>query len=68
MQPNQQFPAYLVTFTEEILNGKLHCLCNGILDSCSRIIYKTPHLDYEDTIYDEAYNISFHQKMENFIF
>ena len=26
MCPNPQFPAYLVTFTEEILNGKLHFL------------------------------------------
>ena len=25
---NPQSPADLVTFTEEILNGKLHCLCN----------------------------------------
>ena len=25
---NPQIPADLVTFTEEILNGKLHCLCN----------------------------------------
>ena len=25
---NPQFPADLVTFTEEILNGKLHFLCN----------------------------------------
>ena len=25
---NPQFPAYLVTFTEEILNGKLHFLCS----------------------------------------
>ena len=28
MQPNPQFPADLVTFTEEILNGKLHFLCS----------------------------------------
>ena len=28
MCPNLQFPADLVTFTEEILNGKLHFLCN----------------------------------------
>ena len=27
MWPNPQFPADLVTFTEEILNGKLHFLC-----------------------------------------
>ena len=26
MWPNTQFPADLVTFTEEILNGKLHFL------------------------------------------
>ena len=24
-----QFPVNLVTFTEEILNGKLHYLCSG---------------------------------------
>ena len=28
MWPNPQFPAHLVTFTEEILIGKLHFLCN----------------------------------------
>ena len=27
MRPNPQFPADLVTFTEEILNGKLHFFC-----------------------------------------
>ena len=26
MRPNQQFPADLVTFTKEIINGKLHFL------------------------------------------
>ena len=30
MWPNRQFPADLVTFTEEILNGKLHFLRSGI--------------------------------------
>ena len=29
MWPNLQFPADLVAFTEEILNGKLHFLCSG---------------------------------------
>ena len=29
MWPNQQFPAYLVTFTEEILNLKLDFLCSA---------------------------------------
>ena len=28
MWPNPQETAYLVTFTEEILNGKLHFLCS----------------------------------------
>ena len=28
MWPNPQFPANLVTFTEEILNEKLHFLCS----------------------------------------
>ena len=31
-------------------------------------IYKSviiPHLDYGDIIYDEAYNVSFHQKIES---
>ena len=28
MRPNPQFPADLVTFTEEILDGKLHFLCS----------------------------------------
>ena len=28
MGPNPQFPADLVTFTEEIHNGKLHILCS----------------------------------------
>ena len=29
MLPNLQYPADLVTFIEEILNGKLHFLCSG---------------------------------------
>ena len=36
MWPNLQFTADLVTFTEEILNGKLHFFCNVIL----YILYK----------------------------
>ena len=28
MWPNPQFPADLVTFNEEILNGNLHFLCS----------------------------------------
>ena len=29
MWTNPQFPADLVTFTEEILNGKFHFLCSA---------------------------------------
>ena len=38
MWPNPQFPADLVTFTAEILNGKLHFLCSinqSLLSKCS---------------------------------
>ena len=28
MRPNPQYPEDLVTFTEEILNGKFHFLCS----------------------------------------
>ena len=28
MWPNPQFPADLVTFTEEVLNGKLYFMCS----------------------------------------
>ena len=35
MWPNPQFPAALVTLTEEILIGKLHLLCSGFGWSCS---------------------------------
>ena len=31
MWPNPQFPADLVTFTEGILNGKLHFLCSIVI-------------------------------------
>ena len=30
MRPNLHFPADLVTFTEEILNEKLHFLCSAV--------------------------------------
>ena len=31
MLPNSQFPADLVTFTEESLNGKLHFVCSAMV-------------------------------------
>ena len=30
MRPNPQFPSDLVTFTEEILNGKFYFLCSDV--------------------------------------
>ena len=38
MLPNLQFPADLVAFTEEIVNGKLHILCSVIFNNirCSK--------------------------------
>ena len=27
--------------------------------------FRRPHLDYGDVIYDQAYNVSFHQKLES---
>ena len=38
MQPNPQETAELVTFTEEILNGKLHFVCS-VLQSCLSQIF-----------------------------
>ena len=37
MWPNPQFPADLVSFTEEIFNGKRHILCSAGFIRC---IYK----------------------------
>ena len=34
MRPNPQFSADLVTFNEELLNGKLHFLCSEHVISC----------------------------------
>ena len=42
MCPNSQFSAYLVTITEEILNGKLHFLCNELpeFNFCVKCLFK----------------------------
>ena len=45
MQPNLQFPANLVAFTEEILNGKLfsHFLCS---------------VDYVNSLYNQIFGLA----------
>ena len=42
MSPNPQFPADLVTFTEEFLNGKLHFLCSELKNTstCNHVLPK----------------------------
>ena len=42
MPPNPQFLADLVTFTEEILNGKLHFLCSDYFELYWKRDYKMP--------------------------
>ena len=48
--------------------GLLRKLQNILPRTALMTIYKTfvrPHLDYGDVIYDEAYNETFHQKLES---
>ena len=65
-----------LTFDEHLTNvsnkisktiGLLHKLQNILPRPALLTIYKCfirPHLDYGDIIYDQAYNLSFHQKLE----
>ena len=39
MWPNSQFPADLVTFTEETLNGKLHFLCSETIQPIQNFLH-----------------------------
>ena len=60
MSPNPQFPADLITFTEEILNGKLHCLCSD-KNSCVLVCYSEEHYDDDMLVYDLAnFRLMFH--------
>ena len=43
MWPNPQETADSVTFTEEILNGKLHFLCRVNSERASQVCLKTPN-------------------------
>ena len=42
MWPNPHFLADLITFPEEILNGKFHFLCSG--DSYKKLFYPLPFI------------------------
>ena len=56
MWPNPQVPADLVTFTEEIINGKLHFLCSvggGILDK--KYFFETLELSFASKLYLDSY-------------
>ena len=41
-KPNPQFPADLITFTEDIHNGKLHFLCSVACLKQERSIWAVP--------------------------
>ena len=43
MWPNPQVPADLVTFTEEILNEKLHFLCSEYVRNAPEVLKNEKH-------------------------
>ena len=43
MWPNPKFAADLVTFTEEIFNGKLHFLCSVVVNELKETTFKNIH-------------------------
>ena len=47
MPPNPQFPADLVTFTEEVLNGKLYFLYSGSADLGHGYIIRLKYGDFK---------------------
>ena len=60
MWPNPQFPADLVTFTEEIINGKLHFLCIvNVHGRCSTAVIVI--------VYYCKYTSSFKQNTHSFV-
>ena len=57
-----------LTFEKHLKNGLLRKLRNLLLRQALVTIYKAfirPHLDYSDVLYDQAFNNSFHVKMES---
>ena len=56
MLPNPQFPADLVTFTEEPLNGKLYFLCSAVSKEQEHNGFKSQQ-SYVDHIVDRLFCI-----------
>ena len=53
MWPNPQETADLVTFTEEILNGKLHFLCSGYSSSTGSPLQKISAVFLEKSVLED---------------
>ena len=51
MLPNPKLPADLITFTEEILNGKLHFLCNVVVESG---VHSSLHENFHHQLYMQS--------------
>ena len=64
MRPNLQFPADLVTLTEEILNGKLHFLCSELsyIGAQERLFFDTKQLNNKERHLDCNINSIFIKK------
>ena len=56
MWPNPQFPADLVTFTEEILDRKLHFLCS--VNSCGQYFVFKISLTCKPDVFEICLNLS----------
>ena len=52
MWPNPHFPADMFTFTEEILNGKLHFLCSDIV-----VLESFENKDHSHSKNDNLFNV-----------
>ena len=52
MWPNQQFSADLVTFTEDVLSGKLHFLCSETIADLQELVL-TSSTSYKFGVHQE---------------
>ena len=51
--PNPQFPADLVSFTEEILYGRLHFLCSDKIDPCKFLVFNFQKLLLKELVAED---------------